>query len=507
MKKILTLAFSVSFCINIFAQQVPNDAIGYYQDALIFAQPTSPMGSARVQALAGANVAIGADVYATASNPAGLGLLKRGQFNMGLAFSNLQSQANYIDTDTNNGYSYLKFNNIGFAIPISEGNAGEYKGGSVAVSVMRTNNYQRELSYEGLNLRSTLADRFTLLADGIDANILENEAATGEILDLASLAYANYVINPYTDDSTAYYTEFRDINDNLVAPIRQRETMKVKGGETTFHISYGGNYADKLFFGFGMGIATLRYKLSSTYQENLSKQAADGELQEFSLQNNRTTTGGGVNFNFGLIYRPINAVRIGASIATPTFYALQEKDENTMTATSVGFSPVSNATIPSEFNFTYSSPLRINTGLAIFIKKYGFITAEAEWVDYAGMSLSAEDATLDADKKAIGALYTSAFNFRGGAEIRINSFRLRAGTAYYQSAFKDNFDGAKREIWAYSGGLGLFLNKSFSLDFSMTYTPSATTYTPYTLPNSDYYYSVSSKNRQITGMLSASLFF
>lgn len=502
-----SLAFLFTFfTYHTFAQQVEPGAIGYYQDASIFAQSTAPMGTARIQGLGGANVAVGADAFATVSNPAGLGLMKNGQFNFGLAFSNYGTKSSYINTDTQDSYNYLKLNNVSLVMPIEAFGDGPYKGGAVGISVIRTNNFQRRFSYVGTNTRSTMADRFTTLADGINANIFEEEAGFNEILDLASLAYAGFVINPYLDDSTAYYTEFRDVNNNLVAPIRQQETFQTKGGETTFHISYGGNYNDKFFFGFGLGITTLRYSLNSIYNENLTRQAAPNELQEFTLKNKRSTRGGGVNFNLGFIARPVDFIRFGASLTTPTFYALAEKDENTLISTSRNFSPTTNSTIPSELNFQYTSPLRANAGVALFFNKAGFFTLEAEWVNYKSMSISSLDANLESDNKTIKNLYGSAFNIRSGIEGRFDVFRVRGGASYMQNALKEKLDDINRDIFSFSGGFGLYL-KTFSLDLGVTYTPSKSVYTPYSLSNRDLFYSVDSKNTQISGIMTVSFLF
>jgi len=318
---------------------------------------------------------------------------------------------------------------------------------------------------------------------------------------LPSLAYASFVINPFLNDSTAYYTEFRDINDNLVAPIRQSEVITVRGGETTTNFSYGGNYDNKIYFGFGLGLTSLRYIYVSNYNERLTRQAAPNELQEFTLRNNRTVTGSGVNFNLGLMFRPIEDLRIGASFITPTFNVLDEKDENTMTS---NFN--TNNTIPTELSYRYNSPMRANFGLAYFFKKKGFITAEAEWVNYKGMSVASDDFNLEADSKTIRNLYGSAFNLRAGAEARFDLLRIRAGAAYFQSPYAVRLDDVNRDVLSYTGGLGVFMQNT-AIDLGFNYTPSRSVYTPYTLPNPDFFYSAESRNRHLSVMLSFSFFF
>lgn len=95
---------------------------------------------------------------------------------------------------------------------------------------------------------------------------------------------------------------------------------------------------------------------------------------------------------------------------------------------------------------------------------------------------------------------------RLGAEARFDVFRVRAGTAFFQSPFAVKLDDVKRDILSYTGGLGIFL-KSAAIDLGLSYTPSRSVYTPYTLPNPDFFFSAESRNTQISAILSFSFFF
>ncbi|PKQ70497.1 hypothetical protein [Raineya orbicola] len=514
MKKLT--AFSLIFPIfSVIYAQIEPRAVGYYNDALIFAQNTMPMGTARTQALGGTGVTMGADLYSCILNPAGLGLAKRGQVTLGLGMNNFGASTDYISKTIEDSYSFLKLNHFGWISPLTtstENSGNSLSSGSIAVSITRSNNYQKRFEYEGINTRSTMADRFSFLADGIHARVFENEAATGEIYDLASLAYATFVINPYVNDSTSYYTEFRDINDNLVAPIRQRESYRVRGGETMINISYGSSINDKFYWGAGFGIGSIRYKLSSIYEENLTRQATVNELQSFSLTNQRSVTGGGVNFNFGFIYRPVEMFRIGGSVQSPTAYLLTEIDDNEMTATFAGssFQPATARMVQSQLDYNFVSPWRLNTGILVQFKKFGFFTAEAEWVTYGGMNLSTDvdvqGFSLDADNRTIKNLYKTALNLRAGLEGRTGIFRGRLGVAYFQDPYKIKLDDLNRNIMSYTGGIGIF-SKNSAIDLAVTYTAYRSIYTPYTLPNPDFYYSAESKNSMLAILLGLTLFF
>ena len=74
MKKTLILTLFIHSVIS-NAQQGP---FGYYRDALIFSQSNTAFGStARIQAIGGAQVALGGDLSSISSNPAGLGFFNR----------------------------------------------------------------------------------------------------------------------------------------------------------------------------------------------------------------------------------------------------------------------------------------------------------------------------------------------------------------------------------------------------------------------------------------------
>lgn len=510
MKKfVLFGVLAISYYQLAFSQVDPM-AIGYYQDALIFAQPTVPMGTARSQALGGAGSTMGADLSSCIINPAGLGIATRGQVNLGLNLNQLSTSSNYINKDTKDSYLFPKISYVGWIAPLlmNEGNIA--KNASLGVSIIRTNNYQKRFAYEGINTRSTMADRFTLLAEGIDARVFENEAFFDQIYSLASLAYATYVINPYLNDSTSYYTEFRDINDNLVAPIRQKETYTVKGGETMVHVAVGVNLMDKLYLGAGLGLTNIRYRLNSIYEETLTRQAVTNELQAFSLTNQRVVTGGGLQLSLGGIYRPFEMLRIGVSIYSPTFYVLNETDDNEMTATFAGnsFTPVTRRMVQSKLEYSYTSPLKVNAGFLLQFQKRGFVTAEAEWVTYGAMKLStdAQGVSLDADSRTIANLYRTALNLKAGVEARWDIWRARLGTAYYQDPYRVKLDNINRNTLCFTGGVGV-IAQNFAVDLTAIFTRFKTAYTPYALPDPNFYFSVETKNRILSFILGGTLFF
>ena len=71
------------------------------------------------------------------------------------------------------------------------------------------------------------------------------------------------------------------------------------------------------------------------------------------------------------------------------------------------------------------------------------------------------------------------FNFRLGAEYRLNSFRLRAGFSYMPDPYKSAQNNVYNDLQSFSGGVGYRASKFF-VDLTGVFTQGNTTYRPYT---------------------------
>ena len=114
--------------------------------------------------------------------------------------------------------------------------------------------------------------------------------------------------------------------------------VEERGHADEYNIGFGGNIANKLYFGLDFGILDLDYKSYQTYEEDLNNayvMADDIDLFTSPIINENTradsnltnylhTSGTGVNFKFGLIWKPIQALRFGAAFHTPTYYDMRD---------------------------------------------------------------------------------------------------------------------------------------------------------------------------------------
>lgn len=467
---------------QVASAQVEQGAFGYYADALTYFFPSNPAGTARIQALGGAQTALGADISAAHGNPAGLGLYNRSEFTLSPSLLLGNTQSNYIDQSTSDNRLGFALSNLGAVLCLNDDYS---KAGTVAISFMRTNNFRSRFRYEGLNRRSTMADSFVEGANGTSAAIFDQEAGDNTISSLPSLAYATFVISPFIDDESFYFTEFRDINDNLVGDIRQKGEVINRGGESFLNIAYGTNLNNRLYVGVGLGIAFLNFESEKRHEEELSVQAADEELQSFSFLDTYRASGSGAHLSLGLIYRLSDAFRVGVSATSPTIYALSEFYTSSITARSVGFDASTAETLPGEFELRMLSPFKASAGIAAILGKIGFITADAEYVFYNGISFSGDD-DFSADNRTIRNLYRPALNLRGGLELRLNTFRLRGGASYFQHPFKSEFQDINRDNLVLSGGFGV-RTAGYFVDIALSRASTNTVYNPYTLSNGDFF--------------------
>jgi hypothetical protein len=448
----------------------------YYTDAFRYTYRPLPTGSARALSLGGAQGALGGDATALLVNPAGIGLFRRAEVAVGIDYGNSLLQSNYLENTNTATRDKIGLSHAAaiFATPQSlSGQSLQF-----GISYVRSHDFRQDTYYQASNPYSSLADVWTEEAAGIHAGVFEAEAANNEIYDLASLAYATFVINPYADDSTAYYTEFRDVNNQLVAPILQEERVKESGNRSVFNITVGGQVQEKVYWGATVGVEVINYQRENVYKERLSRTAADGELQAFTLRQRYTATGGGLYLGLGVIVRPVETLRLGISVQTPTGFSLYETSRASIESESVGFSKVSASMLPYEYDFRYRSPWRATGSLFWQIKKYGFVTADVEWIPYRQMGVSGSDDNFDesGERRAIQETFRNTIQARVGAEARLGSWYVRSGVCYTPSPLRSGQE--YYDAMAFTAGIGYRL-QGFQLSVGGIWAHYSSLYQPY----------------------------
>ncbi len=431
-------------------------------DALRYSR-TEFGGTARTMGIGGANVALGGEAGNLSSNPAGLGLFRRSEITVSAGINFNEVTSTVYGSEAMNNRNNLNIPNLSavFATRKADDEEGDWRSSSFGVGFTRLNNFNQRTFYratgplENMKFGEYAAQRAN--AFGLTPNSLQE------------LAYETYLIDQEDD---GYY-----ISPNLVATNPFEENIQSDGAQNQWDFAYGASFRDKLFLGASVGLTTLRFKQTRIYREE--NPATD--ITDLTLRDELTTEGTGLSLRVGAIYRPNDALRLGFSVQTPTWYTLTDQF-NTSLAVNFNQAPDDNASLnqffaadPGEYEYNITTPFRATGGAAVFLGKNGFITADVEYVDYTSARLDSDD-SFQNENQAIKNLYDKTLNYRLGAEARFDVFRVRAGYALYGDPFK-NSDVNQAKTFV-TGGVGIRQN-NFFVDAALVYSKYNSVYTPY----------------------------
>ncbi|MDO7884553.1 OmpP1/FadL family transporter [Hymenobacter cheonanensis] len=505
---------------------------GYANDALLYMRQ-NPSGTARTLGLAGAGSSLGADFGNLTSNPAGLGFFTKSEISLtpgvGFGTSNAVQASNAAAvgssfptvSQTANSFHIASAGLVFASRRPDSDNTSDWRGGALALGFTRLADFNQGISYQNTTddnhsffqrLREpynngdyTSASYQNNVDDIYNQYLSSNNASTSQYQNIDGLAYGTgltdqvEVANPGTGTAQGktifrvgtpaplnpadpnYASAPAALKRARVGAITQNETILTKGSLSQFDLGYGGNYRDRLYIGGGIGIVSLNRTRNSTFSES------SGGEQDFVSTDYLKTTGTGINGRLGIIVKANDAVRLGASVQTPTYIRLSEEYSTTLTANTkyATTGTVSSlATAPGTFEYSVTTPFRANGGATVLLGKAGFITGDVEYVGYSQAKFNTIDGTSDQglnDGNAnISSNYRSVVNLRFGAEARLAAFRLRAGYAYYASPYKTDASDYNRSQNYFSLGAGV-RTKSFFLDLAGVYLTGKEQYQPYAL--------------------------
>jgi hypothetical protein len=478
MKKIKELLLiGILLILNSFAS---GQSLTTYKELALNFSRLNAGGSARIQALGGAQVSLGGDYSSAYSNPAGLGMFHRSEFTVTPGFNSNNISSDYIDNKVKDSNSKIILPGISlvFHSPIED--RGNFLGGSFGISFNRTNNFNSSFTYEGVNRDNSIIDDFIEDANGFttkqfDSNGSQYDTPTG-------LAYFNYLIDSQNNldppgSDKLYFTDIGSIPT-------QREQVLTQGSQSQVNLSYGANFGDKVFVGFGIGLTSLNYQSKKTYTESFT---ADRFLNKLTLIEDISTKGSGINATAGIIYKPEDFFQFGASITTPSAYTIADSYRASM-STNWKFFPygaanqptgeISTSTILTDYSLV--TPWKFSGGGTFFIKKFGFITADVELLNYGGNSYSSSTTgvSFDFDNSQIQKLYKTTMNYRFGAEYRLKMLRFRGGFNLMPDPYKSVQNGVDNTLQSVSFGAG-YKTAKFYIDVAAVLSQSNFSYRPY----------------------------
>lgn len=450
MKSIFT-CITLGLLFNFQAQDV--------RDLVRFSE-TKVYGSARFESMGGAFGALGADLSSAAINPAGYGRYSSAVFGFGFQNTSILNRATFANTETNNSLNSFKMNNLGFVLTtdVSERNSG-FIFKQIGVSYNRIQDFKDEFNYTGQQY-SSLLDHFASMANQLEPNEIYDNLPFS-----SALAWDTYAIDP--DGNGGYYPTLSN------ADVIHRRKVSTKGGISEYNVTISGNYMNKLYIGGNLGYRSAKYEENYQHAE-FSTNSEGFSLDSFQYQYHLKTKGNGTNLKLGVIYLPIQSLRLGLSFHTPTFFEFDDDFDADM----VSYHKDTTYRIDKDFvpvgfyKYRLRTPTRLIASAAYVFQTRGCISGDFELVNYKWAHLKS---TKDVEYQPFdyseindeAKLQTrTVLNIRLGGELVFNSqYFIRGGFALFPSAYSQNsnvVNGTK----VFTGGLGFKWSKH-ALDLAL----------------------------------------
>jgi hypothetical protein len=457
--------------------QLPDDALRYGYPLM--------SGTARSQAIGGAGGSLGGDLTAVYINPAGVGLYKNRELVITPGFDFINNKYNYRGVENKGSDNAFNYGTSGVVFgSINRNNPG--KSSAFSFSINQLANYNNHIEYAGTNNVSSWSEQYAeqLVADRASVSDAENNYIFG-----SSLAYWTFLVDTFTN--TQGQSGFLTQTDDILAKggsVTQHNIIDTKGGAHELAFAFGNNIFDKLHLGASLNIPFYSYTRDQTYREEDASADPLNNFGFFEYKEHYNTSGVGFNAKLGIIFRPIERLRLGLAVHTPTFGSFTDKISSSITANTENYTtepqPITTTSdelkgnsIAGTYDYELMTPFRLIASGSWVLhevsdvkKQKGFITADIEFVNYDGTRYSPSETSSQDDvayydelNDVIKNRYKGAMNVRVGGEMKFNTVMGRLGFAYLGSPYEDKELAGKRILL--SGGVG-YRNKGFFVDLT-----------------------------------------
>lgn len=406
-------------------------------------------GTARSVAMGGAFGALGGDVSGISINPAGIGVYKSSELVTTLNFTNAKTKTDLSGIKSEDSKFKFMFDNLAFvgAVPLYSDDVPFLNFG---FSYNKLKSFDRKISARGNGLNNSLTNYIAQEANGQKNYAgITSQYPYDNANWLSALGYLGTLIEPNSAGNgfvPAYNIKGNDksLNSELY--------MRENGDISSYDFNMGTTISDIISLGLTVAVTDISYRLSSDYDETFNPSG-----DNFYLGNILKTDGTSWQLKAGLIFKPINELRIGIAYHSPTWYDMTDEYDgmtNNSWDTNHG-----NYYTPDYATTDYKlrTPDKWVFSLASVIGQSFILSADYELTNYSKMKLNDPDSddSYYLDNGFIKKHFKNASVFRIGAEARVTpQFSLRVGYMWQQSPVKDILkDGSMsgRDIAATAG--------------------------------------------------------
>ncbi len=396
-------------------------------------------------------------------NPASAALYNQSFGQFGLAYTNIDESAQFVNSSRSLSDNQFNLSNAGFvySFPTAQGSL------VVGAGYNQHTVFNRALGFRGRNEQTTITDQF------------KTPGST----------YADIAFNTFAID---YGDEFEDWDESIfrIGFPEFGDYLGVRQQGEIFESGYGGEYSffaatefqENLMVGVSLGILNGRYTYDRLFQEvdNFNEYnsdfidtnddgTGDTDIDNILLQDKIRSTYTGFKLRAGLIYRLNEVLNVGASYTLGTRMEVEEIfDANIQTTFDNGVTFEDE--LNNEFTYYVEMPSRTSVGFSLNDLNGWSVSGAAEYVNYAGTRIDFRDGSLFEDEIAenefIENNFRSVWNLRAGVQYQLNEgVSLRGGLSFLPSKFENGTDD--RSILSF--GTGIQLSPGVQLEFAAQY--------------------------------------
>jgi hypothetical protein len=452
MKKNLLLLLVAGLPFSTIYSQEIKDALRYSQTEL--------HGTARFTAMSGAFGALGGDLSAINVNPAGSAVFNNNQFATTMGNYDTKNNSNYFGTATSASGNSFDLNQAGGVFVFKTRNPNnDWTKFSMSINYENTNNYDSSMFSAGTSPTNSVANYFLSYANGVPLSVLEdgNYATLDNGAQQAFLGYQGYIINPVanTPNNASYTSNVRSGGNYY-----QENGVYSNGYNGKLIFNSAVQYKDKVSFGISLNSHFTDYVQNSNFFEsNNNPLDINYEVKSLNFSNSLHTYGAGFSFQVGTIVKATEAIRLGFSYESPTWYTMQDELSQRLSSISTNSIDALPPDVVDPFVTNYYAPYDLRTpgsltgSLAYVFGKSGLISVDYKYKDYSCTKFGPEN---DPYYRGLNSTMHNALGVsnevRVGGEYKINNFRLRGGYRFEGSPYNDS--KTIGDLNSFSGGIG-----------------------------------------------------
>lgn len=391
MKKILSIMTAAMLGTAVSAQET-------YDNAQLATKDLN--GTARYVGMGGAMEALGADLSTIGTNPAGIGMFRRGMVAGSFGFNTLSDAKSFGNANKTN----MSFDQAGFVYSMRSGRHSMLNFG---FNYTKSKNFDQILTAAG-RLNNASQNKLSAMknANGVydlqknKNNVLVSNSGAYSQLDYLysnALLFRENADNPNDPNNATLTDKGVIVNQTTGLPVYYNATGYDFGRSTTGYIgqydfNVSGNSNDRFYWGFTVGIYDVHYNGSSLYSESL----VDGNtaIGDVAMNDERKITGTGFDVKAGLIFRPAeeSPFRIGLYVHTPTWYDLTTRNYTVLNNnTNEAYGSTERGKSSESYDFKFYTPWRFGVSLGHTVGNYLALGATYEYADYTTNDIRVND--------------------------------------------------------------------------------------------------------------------